>query len=86
MDLSMLQLRLLIIGLRFEKKTGMLMTSPSKANSAKIAKAFLGLPVNKKIDKGVLADMLEQAKNEAEKAIAENNHNDGVILLTGQVV
>ena len=65
MDLTMFQLKLLILGLRFEAKTGMLMTSPTKVNSAKMAKEFLGIPIKKRIPKADLADMLQKVYDAA---------------------
>jgi hypothetical protein len=46
--LSLMQARMLVIGLEFEKKTGMKMSG--KVNSKRIAAEALGLPTRTKID------------------------------------
>lgn len=58
MQLTLLQLKVLITGLKFEAKTGMKMTN--KVNSSLIAKRFLGIPEKARTKKEVLVEQLER--------------------------
>lgn len=58
MQLTILQLRVLITGLKFEAKTGMKMTN--RVNSSLIAKRFLGIPDKSRVKKEDLVKQLEQ--------------------------
>lgn len=61
--LSRIQLSMLIIGLKFESKSGMLMTSRNKVDSPKLAKQFLGIDTKCKVEKGKLAEWLQLVKD-----------------------
>jgi hypothetical protein len=81
-NLSMMQLSMLIIGLNFEAKNrGMLMTSPSKVNSAHVAKDFLGIDRKCKVDKAKLAEWLQLVKDKAKENPTQEF--DVVTLITG---
>lgn len=71
MQLTLLQLRVLITGLKFEAKTGMKMSG--KVNSALIAKRFLGHPDKARIKKDVLVEELERVLTDVEAQMREEH-------------
>ena len=62
--MTLFQARIALIGLRFELKTGMLMTDPRKANTYRLVATALGYPKNARPSKALLADQLEAVINE----------------------
>ncbi len=89
-ELSFMQLSLLIIGLKFEGKSGMLMTSPSKANSAHIAKDFLGIDRKCRVEKIQLAQWLQIVKDaamasEGKEIDPQQLVKDSVTVVTGTI-
>ena len=69
MQLTLLQLKVLITGLKFEAKTGMRMSG--KVNSYAIAKSFLGLPKNSRPKKDELIEALQQVLTDVEVNLQE---------------
>lgn len=61
--MTLFQARIALIGLRFEIKTGMLMTDPRKANTYRLVATALGYPKNARPAKALLADQLEEVIN-----------------------